>query len=80
MLRAVVVSVVVAVLGVMYILANPNDDGVKVFGWLLVAIGSVIAGLLTALWAREQFKSAEAGGAADAGRAGARRDRRRGGR
>jgi hypothetical protein len=77
LLRAVVVSIAVAVLGVLYILANPEDAGVKAFGWLLVAVGSVIAGLLTVLWAREQFKAAEAGGTAGSGRSGARGDHRR---
>jgi len=65
LLRVVAVSIVIAVLGVLYILANPHDGGVKAFGWFLVILGSAIAAVLTAVWAREELGSASSGRARD---------------
>lgn len=74
MLRAVAVCIVIAILGVGFIVANPEDGGVKAFGWALVLIGSGLAAALTALWARDQT----AGGAerARGGSGGSGRGRR----
>ncbi len=54
MLRVVVTSIVLAILGVLYILANPHDRGVRGFGWFLVIVGSILAALFTYLWVRRQ--------------------------
>lgn len=75
LLRVVAVSIVIAVLGVLYIIANPHDGGVKAFGWALVILGSVIAAVVTALWARSEIGTA---GKAKSGAGGARRRRGRG--
>ncbi len=61
MLRVVAVSIVIAVLGVLYILANPHDDGVKAFGWVLVIAGSAVAAVMTALWARAELGTSAKG-------------------
>jgi len=74
MLRVVAVSIVIAVLGVLYIIANPHDGGVKAFGWALVILGSVIAAVVTALWARGEMGTA---GKEKRGAGGARRRRDR---
>lgn len=55
MLRVVAVSIVIAVLGVLYIIVNPHDGGVKAFGWTLVILGSAIAAVVTAMWARGEL-------------------------
>ena len=54
MLRAVAVCIIIAIIGVGFIVANPQDSGVKAFGWALVLIGSGLAAAFTALWARDQ--------------------------
>jgi hypothetical protein len=56
MLRAVAVCIIIALIGVGFIVANPQDSGVKVFGWSLVLIGAGLAAAFTALWARDQTK------------------------
>ena len=56
MLRAVVVCIIIALIGVGFIVANPQDPGVKAFGWSLVLIGAGLAAAFTALWARDQTK------------------------
>lgn len=66
MLRAVAVCIIIAIIGVGFIVANPQDPGVKAFGWSLVLIGSGLAAAFTALWARDQTKRG-AGGTRGAG-------------
>jgi len=56
MLRAVAVCIIIAMIGVGFIVANPQDPGVKAFGWSLVLIGSGLAAAFTALWAHDQTK------------------------
>ena len=75
LLRVVAVSIVIAVLGVLYIIVNPHDGGVKAFGWILVILGSAIAAIVTALWARGELGAT---GKAKEGASGGckRRDRR----
>jgi hypothetical protein len=57
MLRAVAVCIIIAIIGVGFIVANPQDPGVKAFGWALVLIGSGLAAAFTALWARDMTRS-----------------------
>ncbi len=53
-MRVVAISIVLAILGVLYILANPNDSGMRGFGWFLVVVGAVIASVFSYLWYRKQ--------------------------
>jgi Na+-driven multidrug efflux pump len=59
LLRVVIISIVLAILGVLYILANPNDPGMRGFGWFLVIVGSIIAGVFTYLWVRKQMEDGD---------------------
>jgi Na+-driven multidrug efflux pump len=54
LLRIVVTSIVLAILGVLYIIANPSDPGVRGFGWFLVVLGSILAAVFTYLWVKKQ--------------------------
>ena len=76
MLRAVAVCIIITIIGVGFIVANPQDSGVKAFGWSLVLIGSGLAAAFTAMWARDQNK----GGAERAHGAGGDGHGRRGSR
>ena len=79
MLRVVAISIVLVFLGVLYVLANPNDPGMKGFGWALVVIGSIIAAVFLYLWTREYMAeetSSSATSRPDRSRGGAARRRR----
>ena len=56
MLRVIVSGIVLAALGVAFILVNPEDPAMLRFGWAVVVIGSVIAAVFTYLWARGQVR------------------------
>lgn len=56
MLRVIVTSIVLAALGVAFLLVNPEDPAMQRFGWSVVVIGSLIAAVFTYLWAREQMR------------------------
>lgn len=77
LLRVVAISVVLAVLGVLYILVNPHDRTMVGFGWFLVVVGSIIAGAFLFVWARRQMTGEE--GAAPARPGAAAKGRARGG-
>jgi len=72
MLRAVAVCIIIAAIGVGFIVANPQDAGVKAFGWALVVVGSGLAAAFTAVWARDQSErgAERARGAKGGGRRG----------
>ena len=79
LLRVVIISIVLAILGILYILANPNDSGMRGFGWFLVVVGSTIAAIFTYLWVRRQMEEdgTAAARVADAGSDGRAKARRR---
>lgn len=56
MLRVIVTGIVLAALGVAFLLVNPEDTAMQRFGWSVVVIGSVIAAVFTFLWARGQAR------------------------
>lgn len=64
MLRVVVISSILAVLGLFYVFANPGDPGMRGFGYFLVVVGSLIAGVFLYVWARKGF-FADNGGEGD---------------
>lgn len=76
LLRVVVTSIVLALLGVMYILVNPNDPGMRGFGWFLVVLGSIIAAVFTYIWVRREMTGDGALSDAQEPQGGSRRDRR----
>lgn len=55
LMKVVAISIVLAILGVMYILANDSDKGMRNFGWFLVVLGSAIAAVFTSLWVKQQM-------------------------
>ena len=54
MMKVIIISIVLAILGVLYIIYNPHDPAMKGFGWFLIAVGSLVAAVFTYLWVREQ--------------------------
>ena len=59
LLRVVVTSIVLAAIGVAFLLVNPEDPAMRRFGWLVVVIGSVVAAVFTYLWAKGQLRMGE---------------------
>ncbi|UCC92520.1 MAG: hypothetical protein JSW25_07590 [Thermoplasmata archaeon] len=59
MLKVIASAVVLAVLGVLFIVYNQHDDAMVNFGWFLVAVGALVAGVFTYLWVRGQMGEPE---------------------
>ena len=59
MLKVVIISIVLAVLGALYIVYNPYDPAMKGFGWFLIVLGSALAVVFVYLWTRDQAAEAE---------------------
>ncbi len=55
LIRVIVTSIILAILGVAFIIVNPEDPAMQRFGWFLLVVGSLIAGLFTFLWVRRQL-------------------------
>ena len=55
LLRVVAISIVLVVLGVLYIVVNPHDGGMRGFGWFIVAVGAIISAVFTYIWARKEL-------------------------
>lgn len=49
MLKVIVSAVILAVIGVLFIVYNQHDGSMVGFGWFLVAVGAVIAVVFTIL-------------------------------
>ncbi len=45
MLKVIASAVVLAILGILYIVYNTHDGSMVGFGWFLVAIGAIVAGI-----------------------------------
>ena len=43
MLKVIVSAVILAILGILYIVYNQHDGSMTAFGWFLVAVGAVVA-------------------------------------
>jgi hypothetical protein len=50
MLKVIVSAVILVILGVLFILYNPHDGGMIGFGWFLIVVGALVAGLFTYLF------------------------------
>lgn len=59
MLKVVIISIVLAALGALFIVYNPYDPAMKGFGWFLIAVGSALAVVFIFLWTRNQAEEAE---------------------
>jgi hypothetical protein len=55
LLRVIAISIVLVVLGVLYIIVNPHDGGMRGFGWFIVAVGAIISAVFTYIWARTEL-------------------------
>lgn len=55
LIRVIVTSIILAILGVAFIIVNPEDPGMQNFGWFLVGVGTLITGVFTYLWVRRQL-------------------------
>ncbi len=55
LLRVVITSIVLAILGVAFLLVNPHDPAMLRFGWFLVVLGSILSAVFTYLWAKQQL-------------------------
>ncbi len=55
LIRVIVTSIILAILGVAFIIVNPEDPAMERFGWFLLVVGSLIAGFFTYLWVRRQL-------------------------
>ena len=49
MLKVIATAVVLAILGILFIVYNQHDGAMMGFGWFLVAIGALVAGVFTYL-------------------------------
>ena len=49
MLKVIASAVILAILGVLFIVYNRHDDGMVTFGWFLVVVGAIIAVVFTIL-------------------------------
>ena len=55
LIRVIVTSIILAILGVAFIMVNPEDPAMQKFGWFLVGVGTLIAGIFTYLWVKRQL-------------------------
>ncbi|NIW82486.1 MAG: hypothetical protein GWN18_07900, partial [Thermoplasmata archaeon] len=49
MLKVIASAVILAILGILFIAYNQHDSRMVGFGWFLVAIGAMVAGVFTYL-------------------------------
>lgn len=49
MLKVIASAVILAILGILFILYNQHDGRMVGFGWFLVAVGAIIAGVFSYL-------------------------------
>ncbi|MCK5251679.1 MAG: hypothetical protein KAQ96_01970 [Thermoplasmata archaeon] len=49
MLKVIASAVILAILGILFILYNQHDGRMMGFGWFLVAVGAIIAGVFSYL-------------------------------
>jgi len=56
LIRVVVTSIILAILGVAFIIVNPEDPAMQRFSWFLVVVGTLIAGVFTYLWVKKQLE------------------------
>jgi len=49
LLKVIASAVILAILGVLFIVYNRHDDGMVTFGWFLVVVGAIIAVVFTIL-------------------------------
>jgi hypothetical protein len=49
LLKVIASAVILAILGILFILYNQHDGGMMGFGWFLVAVGAIIAGVFSYL-------------------------------
>ncbi len=56
LIRVVVTSIILAILGVAFIIVNPEDPAMERFGWFLVVVGTLIAGVFTYIWVKRQLE------------------------
>lgn len=52
MLKVIASSVILAVLGALFIAYNPHDDAMLRFGWFLVVLGAVLSAVFAYLYIR----------------------------
>lgn len=52
LIRVIVTSIILAILGVAFIIVNPEDPAMQRFGWFLVGTGTLITGIFTYLWVK----------------------------
>ncbi len=55
LIRVIVTSIILAILGVAFIIVNPEDPAMERFGWFLLVVGTLIAGVFTYLWVKRQL-------------------------
>ena len=49
-------SIILAILGVAFIIVIPEVPAMQRFGWFLVVVGTLIAGVFTYLWIKQQLE------------------------
>ena len=59
LIRVIITSIVLAILGVAFLLINPHDDAMLNFGWFLVVLGSILAAIFTFMWVKKQMLDAD---------------------
>ena len=52
MLKVIASAVILAILGILYVVYNQHDSGMIRFGWFLVAVGAIVAAVFVYLTTR----------------------------
>ncbi len=55
LIRVIVTSIILAILGVAFIIVNPEDPAMQRFSWFLVGVGTLFAGVFTYFWVKRQL-------------------------
>lgn len=54
MLKVIASAVILAILGILFIVYNQHDSRMVGFGWFLVAIGAIVAGVFVYLLVKSE--------------------------
>jgi uncharacterized membrane protein YfcA len=58
-IRVIISAIILAVLGVLFVVYNNHDGKMMAFGWFLVAVGAIVAAVFTYLWSRQKLTEPE---------------------
>ena len=59
MFKVIISAVILAILGILFIVYNQHDGTMKSFGWFLIILGALIGGVFTFLALKAQREAPE---------------------